>query len=188
MAAASELTLGILAGGAGRRFGGQDKGWIEVDGRPQVQRLLDAYRCEVGAVAISANRNLDRYRSLGAEVVSDAWPDYPGPLAGVVGLLDALRTPFLLTLPVDLVELPAGLPARLAAAACSGRPLVVEDDDGIQPMIACYPRELAAAAGEAFAAGERSVTRWQAALGREILRLPGLRFGNRNTPAGQGDS
>jgi molybdenum cofactor guanylyltransferase len=176
----ADVTLGILAGGAGSRCGGRDKGWIEVDGVAQIERMLAAYAPDAARVVISANRNLARYRALAADVVSDEWPDYPGPLAGVVGLLDAVRTAWLVMLPVDLVTRPAGLVARLRGAADAQRPVVVEDEDGVQPLVACYPRQLAGVARQSFAAGERSVRRWQAACDAQLLRLDGIRLGNRN--------
>lgn len=177
---ATELTLGILAGGAGRRCGGQDKGWIEIDGTPQVVGLLDRYAAQVAAVIISANRNVERYRALGVEVVADRWPDYPGPFAGLLMLLEATTTRFLLTLPVDLERPPDELIARIAAACDGEHVLVCEDDDGVQPLIACYPRTVLSAARAAFARGERAVRRWQGELEPRPLRLAGITVGNRN--------
>ena len=183
-----ELSLGILAGGAGRRVGGRDKGWIEIDGRPAIERLVDRFRGEVAEIVVSANRTLERYRALGLRVVGDTEPGHPGPLAGVVALLAATHTRWLLTLPVDLVAVPGDFLDRIAAALPAAgdadadrRVVVVHDDDGCQPLFAAYPRRLADEAQRAFAAGERSVMRWQAALATTALRLPGT-LGNRNLP------
>jgi molybdenum cofactor guanylyltransferase len=187
-----DLALGILAGGAGRRFGGLDKGWIETDGVPQVVRLLDAFAVQTAQQIISANRTLDRYRALGVDVVSDprtrdpetAGHDYPGPLTGVVCLLQACSSAFLLTLPVDLERWPQDLPQRLRGVAVAHGAAFAEDEDGVQPLIACYRADLAGKAAAAFAAGERSVRRWHAAIGAEALSFAGFRFGNRNQPTG----
>ncbi len=176
------LTLGVLAGGAGRRFGGRDKGWVEFDGVPQIVRLLDAWRPQVAAVVISANRSIERYRALGATVVSDPWPDYPGPMAGLVRLLETAASDRLACLPVDLLRWPDGLLVRLQAATADGAVAIAEDEDGPQPLIACYPTALHGEARKAFIGGERSVRRWQAGLSTRIVRFDGFRFGNRNTP------
>jgi molybdenum cofactor guanylyltransferase len=188
MALHPELTLGILAGGAGRRAGGRDKGWIEVEGRPAIERLVERFAAEAAEVVISANRNLERYRALGVRVVEDAAPGFPGPLAGVVALLQATRTRWLLTVPVDVETLPADLLSRIGAVLVReeiGREadaLLIVDDDGPQPMFAAYPAGLDEAARRAFAAGERSVIAWQASLASRSLQLPGQRLGNRNRP------
>lgn len=85
----------ILAGGRGTRMGGQDKGWLPLHGRPLVQHVLDRFSPQVGRVLISANRNLERYRNLGLEVLVD--PDrfgpYPGPLGGILQAMVAATSP-----------------------------------------------------------------------------------------------
>jgi molybdenum cofactor guanylyltransferase len=184
-----DISLGILAGGAGRRFGGQDKGWIDLGGLPQIVRLLQQHAGATAAVLVSANRNVERYRDLGVEVVSDPWPDYPGPLAGVASLLGATRTPCLVTLPVDAYGLPADLIDRIASAlrCCTGV-VSVSDCDGPQPLFAGYPRALATPARDAFERGERSVLAWQRSLPGAVVELSGIRLGNRNQPGdGPGD-
>ncbi|CAH0491080.1 unnamed protein product [Peronospora farinosa] len=82
------LTGIILAGGQGRRMGGQDKGLVQLDGRPLYQHVLERLRPQVDIVMINANRNIDRYQLSGCRVVQDVFEDYPGPLAGIYsGLL-----------------------------------------------------------------------------------------------------
>ena len=36
----AEITGIVLAGGQGRRMGGVDKGWVELDGRPLCEHVL----------------------------------------------------------------------------------------------------------------------------------------------------
>jgi molybdopterin-guanine dinucleotide biosynthesis protein A len=64
-------------------------------------------------VLINANRNLERYRSLGVTVIEDRLGGYQGPLAGVASALEATRTPLLLTVPCDAPLLPHDLAWRL---------------------------------------------------------------------------
>ena len=52
----------ILAGGQGRRMGGQDKGLIEFNGKPLVSILIDKLEQQSGERIINANRNQQRYR------------------------------------------------------------------------------------------------------------------------------
>src|SRR5690606_32957426 len=96
-------TLGILAGGRALRLGGRDKAWLERDGTPQVLRWRNRFQGQVDEMLVSANQAHERYREYGIEVVSDAVPG-AGPLAGLDALARACSTPWLLTLPVDLVD------------------------------------------------------------------------------------
>ena len=65
------ITGVILAGGQGRRMGGADKGLQELCGRPMAAHVLERLAPQVGAVLISANRNLERYAELGCPVLPD---------------------------------------------------------------------------------------------------------------------
>lgn len=183
------IALGVLAGGAGRRVQGRDKGWIDVDGVPAIERVVQALRGQVDAVLVSANRNLHRYRAVGA-VITDAaagvqrHEDFPGPMAGVVALLSTCPQPLLLTVPVDVEAVPADVVGRMHGAL--GDPcdaVVAVDEESLQPLVALYRTHLADAARTAFALGQRSVRDWQQGLRSVQVRFDGFRFGNRNTVA-----
>lgn len=178
------LALGILAGGRGERFGGRDKGWIEVDGRAQIRRVLEALGSSVDRVQVSANRHFEDYCILGVDVVPDRWPDYPGPFAGLASLLHELREDFLLTVPVDALRYPLDFASRMLKhrGAEKFHVVVAEDDEGLQPLFALYPIALAANAIENFEAGKRSVREWQHRFPLYPCRFEGLRFGNLNSP------
>lgn len=176
-------SAGVLAGGAGTRFGGQDKGWIDWQGRPLIAWVLDALRPQAGELLISANRNLDRYAALGAQVVADPTPDdYQGPLAGLVGLLGAARSKWLLCVPCDALRLPPDLAMRFAGVvADEGADIaVLADDKGIHPTF-CYLRTaLAADARAVFESGERAPRRWFER--HRVARLQAATPLNLNTP------
>lgn len=180
----ARLALGILAGGRGERFGGRDKGWIEIDGRPQIRRLLDAVSLDPDRILISANRHLDEYRTLGVEVVVDRWPDHPGPFAGLASLFAELQEDWLLTVPVDAKHLPKDYVERMMRARGdeSFHIVVAYDEEGLQPLFALYPRGLAAHALETFESGRRSVREWQHRFPVYPCRFEAHRFGNLNSP------
>ncbi|WP_256647020.1 molybdenum cofactor guanylyltransferase [Thermomonas paludicola] len=181
MPAAGGITLGILAGGQATRLGGQDKAWIQRGGQPQVLRIAGRFTSDCCAVLVSANRDLHRYPTRGLLAVPDRQPGL-GPIAGLDALAAACATPWLFTLPVDLVNDDARLLTALAQAA--GQGAVACDDDGLQPLVALYRVEtLRAALATSIAAGQYSVQRLQAALGLKQVALAGLRLGNLNTPA-----
>lgn len=176
----SQVTLGILAGGQASRLGGRDKAWLQRAGVAQVVRLAQRFDVECSTVLVSANANLDRYAEQGLTVVSDHVSGI-GPIAGLHALAGACPTPWLLTLPVDLIGTNECLLRTLATAGAAGA--VAQDDDGLQPLVALYRVEAMRGAIEtALRSGEHAIQRMQARLGLPRVRFNGLRFGNLNTP------
>lgn len=179
--AADALTLGLLAGGRASRLGGRDKAWLERDGQPQVMRLQHAFAPRVARVLVSANAAVDRYAAHGLATVQDRIPD-AGPLSGLDALVAATTTPWLLTLPVDLVHVDTRLLPMLALLAGDMGAYAI-DDDGVQPLVALWPVARARPAIDAaFARGDYAIRGLQQALGMQAVRLDGVRFGNLNTP------
>lgn len=180
MPVAAELTLGILAGGRGTRLGGRDKAWLERGGMAQVLRIANRFVGDCGQVLVSANRELARYRDAGLQALPDRTADL-GPLGGLDALAAACATPWLLTLPVDIIDACDHLPRALAAAGGDGA--VAVDDDGLQPLVALYRvPPLRAALAVAIAVGDHSVQAMQARMRLARIRCEGARFGNLNTP------
>lgn len=175
------VTLGLLAGGAGSRLGGVDKAWLRRGGVPQVLRLEKRLSGETASVLVSANRDLPRYAEAGLTVIPDRHSDI-GPIAGLDALAAACTTPWLLTVPVDLVDVNDCLLRSLAAAGGEGAFAI--DDEGAQPLVALWRVEaLRAALSQALAADEIAVHALQARMGMTGVRFSGFRFGNLNTPA-----
>lgn len=113
-----DITGAVLAGGQGRRMGGVDKGLMPYQGTTLAGHALGRLAPQVGALMVSANRNLVVYAAHGHPVVSDAKGTGPlGPLAGLLAALRACATPWLVTVPCDCPGFPADLVARLAEAA-----------------------------------------------------------------------
>lgn len=174
------LCLGLVGGGQATRLGGLDKAWLERDGEPQVLRLSRTFAPKVARVLVSANRDLERYAVAGLQVVPDRVPG-AGPIAALDALASACAQPWLFTLPVDLVDLPAGLLRALASgrAANGAR---ARDEDGAQPLVALWRVDaLREAVGQALAADDHAVHRLQARLAMAEVVLPGVRLGNLNT-------
>ena len=179
---AKDITLGLLAGGKASRLGGIDKAWLERDGMPQVLRWQRRFSGEVAAMLVSANRNPDRYAAHGLIAVSDRISD-AGPLGGLDALAGACETPWLFTLPVDLVGTNDCLLRTLASMRSDDGAYAV-DDDGAQPLVALWNRDaLRTACAAAFATGAGAVHALQATLKMSPVVFTGFRFGNLNTPA-----
>lgn len=137
--AAAPRTLGvILAGGEGKRVGGQDKGLLPLHDKPVVEHVLSILHPQCDDVLVIANRNHDQY-SRHARVIADEIAGHAGPLAGIAAALALVveREPQgflgfdgLLTVPVDCPDLPADLLARLQAS--------LKDAPGATCAYACH--------------------------------------------------
>jgi molybdopterin-guanine dinucleotide biosynthesis protein A len=180
--AASDITLGILAGGRATRLGGIDKAWLERDGVAQVVRWQRRFADETAAVLVSANRDLERYARLGLKAVPDRDSADLGPVAGLDALAATCDTPWLMTLPVDLVGVNECLLPTLAALASTNGAFAV-DDDGPQPLVALWRVDaLRGATAAALASGQVAVHALHDVMGMAAVRFDGVRFGNLNSP------
>ena len=185
--APSAITGVILAGGAARRLGGEDKGLRLFAGRPLVEWVIAALTPQVGALLISANRNLERYAEYRLPVIADLTPGFQGPLAGFRSAMQAARTDWIVTLPCDGPYPAPDLVARLVAAlrAQEGDLAVATDGRRMQPVYALLPVALAADLDAFLDTEERKITRWYARHRVALADLgdrPGC-FININTPA-----
>ena len=179
---AHDITLGLLAGGKASRLGGIDKAWLERDGVPQVLRWRRRFGDDVGAILVSANRNLERYAEHGLDAVKDRVED-AGPLGALEALASACATPWLFTLPVDMIDTNDCLLRTLVAMRNADGAFAV-DDDGVQPLVALWRRDaVRAACAEAFATADTAVHRLQSTIRMSRVVFSGFRFGNLNTPA-----
>lgn len=179
----TNVTLGIVAGGHASRLGGLDKAWLERDGVPQVLRLTRGVAAEVAATIVSANRSLSRYEATGLTVVADS-PERSGqgPIAALDALARACTTPWLVTLPVDLVDVPSNIVAMLSAGRGPDGAFA-QDVDGAQPLVALWHVAALRAVLDAVGTGAVAVHALHARLHTVCVRFEGVRFGNLNTPA-----
>jgi len=184
----ADITLGVLAGGAGRRLGHQDKGLVELAGRPLVSWVRHRLAPSASTCLISANRNAGRYTDLGAAVYPDEIGDeaWPGPLAGVITLLRHCPTPWLQLAPCDAPLLPPDLPQRLRAAALEREACAVVPyaDGRAQWACALIARQQRPALEAAFCEGTRSLAAALDALAPAYLdsEAQASAFANINTP------
>ncbi|MES9987900.1 MAG: molybdenum cofactor guanylyltransferase MobA [Candidatus Thiodiazotropha endolucinida] len=156
------VTAVILAGGRGRRMGGEDKGLIELNGRPLVQHVISAIQPQVATILINANRNQERYAAFGYPVIADSLLDYQGPLAGFIAALQAVETEDMLTLPCDGPLVPPDLVERLYEARQSAGAdiAVAHDGDRLQPVYALIPKRLADSLQRYLDRGDRKIDLW----------------------------
>ncbi|WP_104203567.1 molybdenum cofactor guanylyltransferase MobA [Billgrantia saliphila] len=157
-----DVTGLILAGGQGRRMGGRDKGLESFAGQPLVSHVQARLVGRVAEIVISANRNLEVYRSFADRVVSDPESGFQGPLMGIYGGMRAATTPWLLVVPCDTPALPNDLLSRLAAGVDEHDIAVAHDGERLHPVVALLRTTLADDLLTVLATGERKVGRWYA--------------------------
>lgn len=73
----------ILAGGLARRMGGGDKCLLPLGNRTLLQRAIAKAEPQVDELLLNANGNHLRFTRSGLTVLSDEYPNFPGPLAGI---------------------------------------------------------------------------------------------------------
>jgi molybdopterin-guanine dinucleotide biosynthesis protein A len=154
------ITGGILAGGAGRRLGGRDKGWLRLAQQPLILHVVRRLEPQVDELLISANRNLSAYRELPvAQVLTDDEQDHPGPMQGILRLLQAASHPLLLIVPCDCPHLPLDLAMRLWQGLRDADADIAVAHDGSypQPLFALLKTDELAIMQQAYESGLRSM-------------------------------
>ena len=160
----ANITAVILAGGKARRMGGEDKGLIDLDGRPLIEHVLERIRPQVAQVVINAHRNLEQYAAVGHPVISDTLSDFQGPLAGFLAVMQQIDSDFIVTLPCDGPCLPDNLVERLhqAQQAADADIAVAHDGNRMQPVYALIATRLRPSLEAFLKSGERKIDWWYA--------------------------
>jgi molybdopterin-guanine dinucleotide biosynthesis protein A len=140
----------ILAGGGGRRIGG-DKAMVELHGRPLISYPLEALRQALGRVSILAKADTKLPYVSGVTV----WIEPDARRHPVVGITQALALADgrpVLVCGADLPFVSANLVRRLARANPGRAPAVIACTRGqMQPLLGCYQRRaLPLLSGEAL--------------------------------------
>jgi molybdopterin-guanine dinucleotide biosynthesis protein A len=157
-----DITVVILAGGKGRRMGGQDKGLVNYKNSSLVKHVIDAISLQSDKIIINANRNLDEYSAFGYPVVEDTLNDFQGPLAGFLAAMSNVSTDYILTMPCDgpviiddyVNKMKQGLNESTAVLA------IASDGTRMQPVYALIPLKLADSLQQFLLTGERKIDLW----------------------------
>ncbi len=157
-----QLTCLILAGGRGSRMDGEDKGLMDWDGHPVIQRLLNRYSSSFSNIVINANRNHSFYQGYGYPIVADRINGFAGPLAGIHAGLSVIQTPYVFVTPCDSpfmqVKVAAQLyyklqhsQAELAVAELGGR---------IEPLTMVLKTSLGDSLADYLQSNQRRASQW----------------------------
>jgi len=181
-----DITAIILAGGQGRRMGGEDKGLIQFDGKPIIEILIEKLKQQQIEIIINANRNHAQYQSYGLPVISDELENFQGPLAGFATAMKSVSTDYILTLPCDgpflagnFVDLFIETQANTQSPIC-----VADDGERLQPVYALIDTGLITSLTDFLERGDRKIDRWYAQHDYSRVDFSNQKnmFGNINRP------
>lgn len=164
----------VLAGGLGRRMGGEDKALLEVGVQSLVARAGTRLGPQVSKLIINANGDLSRLSLLGVPVIGDTLPGFHGPLAGVLSALrwvkrEAPECTHVATVSTDTLFFPPDLVQALAeglSGQCRSCAVAAAVSRGrVHPVMALWSVSVADDIEAALAQGERTVVRLQERFG-----------------------
>lgn len=96
----------VLAGGQSRRMG-RDKAFLEFEGKPLIERVIERVAKVCTRVIIVAN-DVDAYKQFGVQVIGDVYPG-KGSLSGIYSGLQAAQEASALAVACDMPFLNEGL-------------------------------------------------------------------------------
>lgn len=171
----------VLCGGASRRMG-RDKASIRIDGVPLAERVaavLDAGGC---AEVVLVGGDEAALCESGRRWMPDRWPG-AGPVGGVLTAIAESGDGGVVVAACDLLTL---TPAAVTAVLTARRPdvdAVVATTTRVEPLLGWWNPRAAAAIGEQFAAGVRSMTAVLEALDVVTVSVDPDAMRNANRPA-----
>lgn len=127
----------ILAGGTARRFGGQDKGRLIVNGRAIVEHQINLLRAITSDVFL-VGHDPDRFTDLSLPVHADVLPG-SGAIGGILTALESTTADRVLVVAWDMPFLVEGLLRTLLARANDApHGAWITTTRGPEPLAACY--------------------------------------------------
>ncbi len=156
------ITTVILAGGAARRMGGEDKGLTELNGRAMIAAVIERLQQQTTSLMINCNRSQTQYAGFGYPLIEDTLEGGLGPLAGVLSALENSDSDYVLSVPCDTPLLPLDLVERMVAAlqqhdaeACT-----VSDGERLHPVVLLVKRSVLPELRDYLQGGGRKVHDW----------------------------
>ncbi|HET9429384.1 MAG TPA: molybdenum cofactor guanylyltransferase [Allosphingosinicella sp.] len=168
----------ILAGGQGRRMGG-DKALRRLGGRTLLERAVERALGWSDEVAVAV-REPGQVRDPGVPLLVDP-PGLEGPLGGLSSAV-RLQGPVILTMPCDTPFLPDDLPERLAAALPGHGVALAASAGCVHPVCGLWRRSGLGRVEEYAATGRRSLIGFAELIGYSTVEWPEDAFFNVNTP------
>ncbi|MCL3781441.1 molybdenum cofactor guanylyltransferase [Prolixibacteraceae bacterium JC049] len=178
------LTGIILAGGKSSRMG-QDKGLMELDGKPMVLHVADVLQSFCSEVIISTNNTA--YGFLGKELVADKVKG-KGPIAGLHAGLSRSQTKWVAFIACDTPFVQPWVYEQLMEHVANADAAFPMHNGKTEPLIALFRQSALSKVEEQMANGDLKIHRLIETLNavkvdftQELHAFPNL-FNNINTP------
>lgn len=145
----------IIAGGKSSRMG-RDKALLPVGGKPMAQLLVDRFRADGFAVALSVARK-GQFPIEGAAELTDAFPGM-GPLNGIVAAFSETDAQQILLVAADMPKAAPALARRLEMLRGDCDACVIRRGNGtVETLFGIYTRACCAEALRCLESGRRSI-------------------------------
>lgn len=159
---------GILAGGLASRMQGKDKGLQLFKHQPMAQWVFQAISPYVRNVVINCNRNHSEYSKISKTLCSDTIADFPGPLAGIVSIIQASNADYFIISPCDTPLLSSEFASTMIRTLNEKRAhntnhsvlFAVSTEAKQQPLHLCLSRHHIDSLKRYLASGEHRVMKW----------------------------
>jgi molybdopterin-guanine dinucleotide biosynthesis protein A len=159
---------GILAGGLATRMLGRDKGLQIYQDKMMVEWVYQALCPFVRRVIINCNRNAAVYEKVSPFLCKDSSSDFPGPLAGLISLIDYSDADYFLVSPCDTPRLTARyaqtmlayLHERLLEEPEKPHLFALTSDGKQQPLHVCISRVYQSSLERYLQSGQHKVMQW----------------------------
>lgn len=158
----------ILAGGEGKRVGGDDKGLLEYRNKPLIEHVISAVSPQVDDILISANRNAEQYKAYSPKVISDLSEQYLGPLAGINAALGHCRHEWVLIVACDMPFLPSDLIDKFLSTR-SDKHLFIASTNGKLQLVLLIHRSLHDSLEHDLSNGQLRLMQWVKSHQPEIV-------------------
>lgn len=156
------ITTVILAGGAARRMGGEDKGLTPLNREAMIAHVIKRLAGQSSSLLINCNRSQQEYARFGYPLIEDTIAGGLGPLAGVLSALEHSDNDYVLSVPCDTPLLPTDLIERMQQAleqqgveACT-----VNDGERLHPVVLLVKRSVLPGLRNYLEDGGRKVHDW----------------------------
>lgn len=148
-----DCTAIILAGGESSRMG-RDKATLPLNGKPLLQTVIDVVQPLFARTLVSVR---EPRGGIALQQVCDAQTG-AGPLAGLVGALEKIATPWAFVAACDMPFIAPAVIERLGALRGAHQAVVPMVEGHAQPLLAFYSRACLPLLRERLAGGDRSLT------------------------------
>ncbi|HBU08949.1 MAG TPA: molybdenum cofactor guanylyltransferase [Candidatus Omnitrophica bacterium] len=128
----------ILAGGKNSRMGGEDKAFLEIEGRPIIERLIDTLRPLVKEIIVVTN-SPKKYSAYSVKIIEDEIPGQ-GPLMGIYSGLKGSSARYNFVVACDMPFLSGALIEHMIKIKDAYDVVVPEIEEKYHPLFGLYSK------------------------------------------------